>query len=134
MLGLLQQDYIKRSSTYSRMEKCSSVHLLDRVAARGLVARLSSHFSMLPQVGNGLLRPKPGADVSQLFTWEEIGLRSGQKNSKQEKWLVINRKVYDITEFHWRHPGGTRVISHYAGQDATVGFSNRVSSRAVGKE
>ncbi|XP_077175106.1 acyl-CoA (8-3)-desaturase-like [Paroedura picta] len=75
------------------------------------------------QSASNLKRPVPGSSVSQLFTWKEIGLRSGQKNSRQEKWLVINRKVYDISQFHWQHPGGTRVISHYAGQDATDAFT-----------
>ncbi|NWY43392.1 FADS1 desaturase, partial [Sylvia atricapilla] len=37
-------------------------------------------------------------------------------------WLVIDRKVYDVSEFSKRHPGGSRVISHYAGQDATDAF------------
>ncbi|KAL8170048.1 UNVERIFIED_CONTAM: hypothetical protein K2H54_062358 [Gekko kuhli] len=78
---------------------------------------------MPPQLGSSLQRPEPGSGASQLFTWEEIGLHAGQKNSKQEKWLVINRKVYDISQFQWRHPGGTRVISHYAGQDATDAFT-----------
>ncbi|KAJ8251984.1 hypothetical protein COCON_G00212960, partial [Conger conger] len=34
-------------------------------------------------------------------------------------WLVINRPVYDITRFRWRHPGGSRLIAHYAGKDVT---------------
>lgn len=33
---------------------------------------------------------------------------------------MIDRKVYDVSTFSKRHPGGSRVISHYAGQDATV--------------
>ncbi|NXI24933.1 FADS1 desaturase, partial [Sterrhoptilus dennistouni] len=37
-------------------------------------------------------------------------------------WLVIDRKVYDVTQFSRRHPGGSRVIGHYAGQDATDAF------------
>ncbi|NXB00494.1 FADS1 desaturase, partial [Cnemophilus loriae] len=37
-------------------------------------------------------------------------------------WLVIDRKVYDVSTFSKRHPGGSRVISHYAGQDATDSF------------
>ncbi|NXU73907.1 FADS1 desaturase, partial [Oreotrochilus melanogaster] len=42
-------------------------------------------------------------------------------------WLVIDRKVYDVTKFSKRHPGGSRVMKHYAGQDATdavVAFHN----------
>ncbi|KAJ7344256.1 hypothetical protein JRQ81_000206 [Phrynocephalus forsythii] len=54
------------------------------------------------------------------FTWDEIKPRSGRA---PERWLVIDRKVYDITQFHKRHPGGSRVISHYAGQDATDPFT-----------
>ncbi|KAH0621059.1 hypothetical protein JD844_022073 [Phrynosoma platyrhinos] len=74
---------------------------------------------MPPQSDANVGQPEPGPDVGQLFTWEEIGLHTGKGNSKEDKWLVINRKVYDISRFHWLHPGGTRVISHYAGQDAT---------------
>lgn len=54
------------------------------------------------------------------FTWEEIAQRTGRGPAAEERWLVIDRKVYDISRFHRRHPGGSRVISHYAGQDATV--------------
>ncbi|KYO41648.1 hypothetical protein Y1Q_0006395 [Alligator mississippiensis] len=46
----------------------------------------------------------------------------GKGHPQQERWLVINRKVYDISQFHRQHPGGSRVISHYAGQDATDAF------------
>ncbi|XP_053924238.1 acyl-CoA (8-3)-desaturase [Cuculus canorus] len=56
------------------------------------------------------------------FTWEEIGQRNGRGPAPQERWLVIERKVYDISHFCRRHPGGSRVISHYAGQDATDPF------------
>ncbi|XP_061469048.1 acyl-CoA (8-3)-desaturase-like [Rhineura floridana] len=78
---------------------------------------------MPPQSGTSLGKTEPCQDTPQLFTWEEIGLRSGKGNSKEERWLVINRKVYDISHFYWRHPGGTRVISHYSGQDATDAFA-----------
>ncbi|KAK9410204.1 fatty acid desaturase 1-like [Crotalus adamanteus] len=60
----------------------------------------------------------------RFFTWEEIGLRTGRiQPHLKEKWLVIDRKVYDISSFCNRHPGGFRVISHYAGQDATDAFT-----------
>uniref|UniRef100_A0A8D0L8L4 Cytochrome b5 heme-binding domain-containing protein n=1 Tax=Sphenodon punctatus TaxID=8508 RepID=A0A8D0L8L4_SPHPU len=62
---------------------------------------------------------KGGSSRRRLFTWGEIESRTGRGESKQERWLVIERKVYDISQFYKRHPGGARVISHYAGQDAT---------------
>jgi fatty acid desaturase 2 (delta-6 desaturase) len=39
---------------------------------------------------------------------------------KDDKWLVMDGQVYNITNWVGKHPGGSRVISHYAGQDATV--------------
>ncbi|XP_048341073.1 acyl-CoA (8-3)-desaturase-like isoform X2 [Sphaerodactylus townsendi] len=78
---------------------------------------------MAPQSEPTLGQPKTGASIPQLFTWEEIGIHSGQGSSKQDQWLVINRKVYDISNFYRQHPGGSRVISHFAGQDATDAFT-----------
>ncbi|XP_067902277.1 acyl-CoA 6-desaturase isoform X3 [Heterodontus francisci] len=52
------------------------------------------------------------------YTWEEIQ----KHNSKTDKWLVIDRKVYNVTNWALKHPGGIRVISHYAGEDATDAF------------
>uniref|UniRef100_A0A8C3JVX9 Cytochrome b5 heme-binding domain-containing protein n=4 Tax=Neoaves TaxID=3078114 RepID=A0A8C3JVX9_9CHAR len=62
-----------------------------------------------------------GAVEGCLFTWEEIRIHNGRGQGR-EQWLVIDRKVYDVTTFAKRHPGGSRVISHYAGQDATDAF------------
>jgi len=52
----------------------------------------------------------------QLYKWDDIR----QHDSDDDKWIVINNDVYNITEWAKRHPGGFDVISHYAGQDATV--------------
>ncbi|XP_043561956.1 acyl-CoA 6-desaturase isoform X3 [Chiloscyllium plagiosum] len=52
------------------------------------------------------------------YTWEEIQ----KHNSKTDKWLVIDRKVYNVTNWALKHPGGIRVISHFAGEDATDAF------------
>ncbi|XP_070313572.1 acyl-CoA 6-desaturase isoform X3 [Odocoileus virginianus] len=58
---------------------------------------------------SGLEAPMP------TFRWEEIQ----KHNLRTDKWLVIDRKVYNITQWSRRHPGGQRVIGHYAGEDAT---------------
>ncbi|KAM6460100.1 acyl-CoA (8-3)-desaturase-like [Liasis olivaceus] len=85
---------------------------------------------MAPQQGETAGRrareADPAADLScpsRVFTWEEIGLRTGQGDPPRERWLVIDRKVYDISRFYRRHPGGSRVICCYAGQDATDPFT-----------
>lgn len=77
---------------------------------------------MPPQSGDTEEQEEPILDFLQLFTWEEIAIHTGQGHgtSGQERWLVIDRKIYDVSKFYLRHPGGRQVISHYAGQDATV--------------
>ncbi|XP_076325511.1 cytochrome b5-like [Tachypleus tridentatus] len=37
-------------------------------------------------------------------------------------WLIINDKVYDVTEFLKEHPGGEEIILEYGGRDATLSF------------
>lgn len=61
------------------------------------------------------------------YTWEEIQ----KHNLRADKWLVIERKVYNITQWVKRHPGGIRVISHYAGEDATVSALSRRRRRLL---
>ena len=50
------------------------------------------------------------------YSWSEVK----KHNKKDDCWIVVNDKVYDLTNFKMSHPGGSRIISHYAGQDATV--------------
>ncbi|GFS10626.1 fatty acid desaturase 2 [Elysia marginata] len=49
------------------------------------------------------------------ITFEEFN----KHNKKDDQWLMINRKAYNITEFARRHPGGAKILNHYAGEDAT---------------
>merc|ERR1719454_1443636 len=60
------------------------------------------------------------AEVPQpSFSWDEVK----QHSTKEDRWLVIDGEVYDITRWASKHPGGSRVITHYAGQDATEAFN-----------
>ena len=54
----------------------------------------------------------------QQFTWEQV-----KEKTSEQKWLVIDSEVYNITNWARKHPGGSKVITHYAGQDATVSLS-----------
>ncbi|XP_051040265.1 fatty acid desaturase 2-like protein FADS2B isoform X2 [Phodopus roborovskii] len=53
-----------------------------------------------------------------LYTWQEIQ----KHNTEADQWLVIDRKVYNVTDWASKHPGGHRVLNHYAGEDATDAF------------
>ncbi|KAJ3194439.1 hypothetical protein HK101_002708 [Irineochytrium annulatum] len=43
-------------------------------------------------------------------------------NTRDDCWMVIEGKVYDITRFLDEHPGGEEVLLEQAGTDATEAF------------
>lgn len=45
-----------------------------------------------------------------------------QHNSKNDCWVVIHGKAYDVSDFLDEHPGGSAIILKYAGKDATKAF------------
>ena len=55
-------------------------------------------------------------DPDQSLTWNEIR----NHKTKDYTWIVIEGKVYDVTKFKERHPGGMEMIEDHSGQDATV--------------
>ena len=55
-------------------------------------------------------------DGRQVFPWSEIT----RHNDRSDRWVVINGEIYDVTRWSSRHPGGSKLLGHYAGQDATV--------------
>ncbi|XP_054419759.1 fatty acid desaturase 3 isoform X1 [Pteronotus mesoamericanus] len=52
------------------------------------------------------------------FHWEQIR----PHNLPGDMWLVIERRVYDISRWAQRHPGGSRLIGHHGAEDATDAF------------
>lgn len=44
-------------------------------------------------------------------------------NNNGEVWVVINDKVYDLSEFLKSHPGGPQIIKKYAGKNASEIFN-----------
>ncbi|KAJ3034424.1 hypothetical protein HDV00_005044 [Rhizophlyctis rosea] len=54
----------------------------------------------------------------KLYEWSEIA----QHNTRNDLWMVIEDKVYDVTKFLDEHPGGEEVLLEQAGVDATEAF------------
>lgn len=55
-------------------------------------------------------------DGPRVYPWSEI-VRHTERN---DRWVVIEGEVYDVTRWSRKHPGGSKLLGHYAGQDATV--------------
>ena len=53
--------------------------------------------------------------LSNKYTKEEIATH----NDESSTWIILNNKVYDVTNFILEHPGGEEVILSLAGHDAT---------------
>lgn len=51
-----------------------------------------------------------------LFSVEEVQ----QHHTEKDAWIVHRGKVYDVSEFLERHPGGKDILLAYAGQDVTT--------------
>lgn len=45
-------------------------------------------------------------------------------SSAEDLWMIIYNKVYDITEFSLKHPGGIEVLIDCGGVDATEAFED----------
>lgn len=58
--------------------------------------------------------------MTNIYTAEEIA----RHNREEDLWIVMNRKVYDLTKFLKEHPGGEEVLVELAGQDGTQCFDN----------
>jgi len=46
-------------------------------------------------------------------------------NSANDCWMIIGGRVYNVTSTINSHPGGSRAILKYCGQDGTVGFQTK---------
>jgi sulfite reductase alpha subunit-like flavoprotein len=63
----------------------------------------------------------PPIDISQI---------ARHNDSAHGYWVVIEDRVYDLTEYVRHHPGGMRVLLGYAGTDATDGYTRAHHARS----
>ncbi|KAJ2465775.1 Cytochrome b5 [Coemansia sp. RSA 2322] len=54
------------------------------------------------------------------YTSEQIQ----QHSTREDIWIVVHGKVYDVAAFLDEHPGGEEVILEHAGIDATEAFED----------
>ena len=74
---------------------------------------LSSSNKLKKKTTNGMLDK----------TKRKISAEEVKKHNKvDDLWVIIDKKVYDVTEYVEEHPGGVAAIAKNAGGDASKGF------------
>jgi predicted heme/steroid binding protein len=51
------------------------------------------------------------------YSLEEIS----KHNHEKDCWIIVDGKVYDVTEYIFQHPGGDSILNN-AGRDSSIGF------------
>ncbi|PVD37650.1 hypothetical protein C0Q70_00248 [Pomacea canaliculata] len=70
-----------------------------------------------------MCKEEKGTSKLPVYGWDEIRKHA----DKNDRWLVVDGRIYDVTRWAKKHPGGERIIAHHCGQDATdawVAFHN----------
>ncbi|KAJ3113618.1 hypothetical protein HDU96_003149 [Phlyctochytrium bullatum] len=73
-----------------------------------------------------LLGDKKPEEKLPCFTWEEIGVRIAEG----AKWIVIDKRIYDVAKFMHLHPGGPEILKNHLGFDCTTIFFGRTIERS----
>ncbi|KAL2553796.1 Cytochrome [Forsythia ovata] len=55
--------------------------------------------------------------TAKAYTKAEVSFH----NKRNDCWIIIKDKVYDVTSYVEEHPGGDAILAH-AGDDSTEGF------------
>lgn len=74
----------------------------------------------MPKRMTDLLHRPHSSSISAGIPLSEVA----RHNTPENCWVALNGKVYDMTEFLGRHPGGRSTILAWAGKDASTFFNN----------
>jgi len=62
-------------------------------------------------------QPNLPKKMSRIYTKDEVS----QHNKRNDCWIIVKDKVYDVTAYVEEHPGGDTILNN-AGRDSTEGF------------
>uniref|UniRef100_A0A7R9XTV7 Cytochrome b5 heme-binding domain-containing protein n=2 Tax=Micromonas pusilla TaxID=38833 RepID=A0A7R9XTV7_MICPS len=104
------------AAPYAVVALCTLVAVLAYPALR-LILKMLGQIASLPGGGKRVVGGGYGGAAGE-YTVSEVA----KHDTKDDLWVVIKGKVYDLTEYADEHPGGVAAITKHAGGDATAGF------------
>jgi acyl-lipid Delta6-acetylenase / acyl-lipid (9-3)-desaturase len=80
--------------------------------------------------GKAVLVPLYPESIGKTKTMRKLTVSEvAQRSTRDEVWIIVNARVYDVTSFVSKHPGGDLVIMAMAGKDCTDAFENYHQAR-----
>lgn len=76
-------------------------------------------------VGTPVIKTTGSGSVSVTTTKSFSSSDVAQHNSSQSCWSIVNGKVYDLTSWIGKHPGGSSAIKSMCGIDASAEFNDQ---------
>ncbi|TGZ77670.1 putative cytochrome b5 reductase [Ascodesmis nigricans] len=58
--------------------------------------------------------------METIYTLQDVG----EHTSKDDLWIVVHNKVYNVSSYMDNHPGGASILQEVAGTDATAAFED----------
>ncbi|KAG9439673.1 hypothetical protein H6P81_019838 [Aristolochia fimbriata] len=65
--------------------------------------------------------------ITKLYSLQEVS----EHNTREDCWVVVDGKVYDVTSYLDEHPGGDDVLLAATGKDATDQFEDAGHSQSA---
>ncbi|KAM0951359.1 putative cytochrome b5-like heme/steroid binding domain, cytochrome b5, heme-binding protein [Dioscorea sansibarensis] len=65
--------------------------------------------------------------ITKLYSWKEVS----KNNTRDDCWIVVDGKVYDVTKYLDDHPGGDDVLLSATGKDSTEEFEDAGHSKSA---
>ncbi len=113
-----------------KIESAGFGSLVDRVKEKVVVENgdvLAKKISALKESHEKSSTIEKGHHDKRLITMEEVN----KHNKNDDVWIVVNKKVYDCTDYLNMHPGGADSILINAGEDCTEDFTAIHSIKAT---
>jgi cytochrome b involved in lipid metabolism len=116
-------------------KRCKKVGLKASVDGQSLICKKKGKRNVWTLVANAQPSAKPTATQSAAPSTSEAPATKGftraevaAKNSNSACWTIVGNKVYDLTQWISRHPGGSSAISSLCGIDGTSRFRGQHGS------